>query len=39
PSEQLGVLPCKTYLYKDAADIPERYYTRLGLTKPKQSKA
>lgn len=34
PSENLGVEPCKTYLYKDPADIPSRYYERLGLTKP-----
>jgi hypothetical protein len=35
PSEQLGEEPCRTYLYKNAADIPERFYTRLGLEKPK----
>jgi hypothetical protein len=35
PSESLGEEPCRTFLYKDPADIPERYYTRLGLVKPK----
>ncbi|NNK63948.1 MAG: hypothetical protein HKO98_12170 [Gemmatimonadetes bacterium] len=35
PPERLGVDPCPTYLYKDPADIPERFYTRLGLEKPK----
>lgn len=35
PSERLGVDPCPTYLYKDPADIPERFYSRLGLEKPK----
>ena len=34
PSERLGDEPCRTYLYKDPADIPERFYTRLGLSKP-----
>lgn len=37
PSENLGVEPCKTYLYKNAADIPERFYSRLGLSKPNKS--
>ena len=36
PSDDLGRTPCRTYLYKDPADIPERFYTRLGLTKPKR---
>ena len=34
PAERLGYEPCKTYLYKDSKDIPERFYTRLGLEKP-----
>jgi len=34
PSENLGSEPCKTYLYKDPDEIPERFYTRLGLQKP-----
>ena len=34
PSDELGVKPCKTYLYKNSAGIPERFYTRLGLEKP-----
>ena len=34
PAERLGFETCKTYLYKNASDIPERFYTRLGLTKP-----
>ncbi len=35
PSERLGIDPCPTHLYKDPAKIPERYYRRLGLEKPK----
>jgi len=38
PSEHLGEEPCRTYLYKDPADIPERFYTRLGLSKPSSGK-
>ena len=34
PSENLGVDPCKTYLYKNPADIPDRFYERLRLNKP-----
>lgn len=34
-SERLGQEPCLTYMYKDPADIPEKYYTRVGLEKPK----
>jgi hypothetical protein len=34
PSERLGEEPCRTYLYKDPAEIPERFYTRLGMEKP-----
>ncbi len=34
PSQRLGEEPCRTHLYKDPADVPERFYTRLGLTKP-----
>ena len=34
PPERLGVDPCPTYLYKDPAEIPERFYRRLGLEKP-----
>ena len=33
-AERLGFEPCNTYLYKNADDIPERLYTRLGLEKP-----
>ena len=33
PAERLGFEPCKTYLYKRPEDIPERFYTRLGLDK------
>ena len=35
PSDALGHKPCRTYLYKDPAAIPERFYTRVGLSKPK----
>ena len=35
PSSALGREPCVTYLFKDAARIPERFYTRLGLEKPR----
>ena len=34
PAERLGFEPCKTYLYKNAVNIPERFYNRLGLEKP-----
>ncbi|MDJ0851765.1 MAG: hypothetical protein QNK04_25590 [Myxococcota bacterium] len=34
PSDHLGEEPCRTHLYKDPADIPERFYRRLGLQKP-----
>jgi hypothetical protein len=34
PAERLGFEPCNTYLYKNSDDIPERFYTRLGLEKP-----
>ncbi len=34
PPERLGIDPCPTYLYKDPADIPERFYARLGIQKP-----
>ena len=36
PSDELGVQPCRTYLYKDPDAIPEHYYTRVGLEKPKR---
>ncbi len=39
PSDALGEEPCKTYLYKDPADIPERFYTRIGLQKPRSRPA
>ncbi len=39
PAERLGYEPCKTYLYKRPADIPERFYTRLGLEKPTPEKS
>lgn len=35
PAERLGFETCNTYLYKRAEDIPERFFTRLGLEKPK----
>ena len=35
PPEHPGEEPCPTYLYKDPARIPERFYTRLGLEKPR----
>lgn len=34
PSDDLGRVPCKTYLYKNPEQIPEHFYTRLGLEKP-----
>lgn len=36
-SDNLGQVPCKTYLYKDPSNIPERFYQRVGLQKPKNS--
>lgn len=32
--EDVGISPCKIYVYKDPADIPERFYQRVGLEKP-----
>jgi len=34
PPEDVGISPCKTYVYKDPRDIPDVYYQRLGLKKP-----
>lgn len=34
PSEQLGVTPCKVYVYKNVSDIPAQYFERLGLKRP-----
>lgn len=34
PSEDIGISPCKTYIYKNPRHIPEAYYRRLGLNKP-----
>ena len=34
PSDQLGVTPCKVYVYKRVSEIPEAYFTRLGLRRP-----
>jgi hypothetical protein len=34
PPEDVGISPCKIYVYKDPAQIPEAYYQRLGLKKP-----
>jgi len=39
PAERLGEQPCRTFLYKRAEDIPERYYRRVGLEKPKRPKS
>ena len=34
PPEDVGISPCKIYVYKKPANIPEEYYQRLGLAKP-----
>lgn len=34
PGETIGEDHCKFHAYKNPADIPERYFTRLGLKKP-----
>lgn len=34
PPEDVGISPCRVYVYKDPAEIPNQYYERLGLTKP-----
>ncbi len=34
PPEDVGISPCKVYVYKRPAEIPEEYYQRLGLDKP-----
>ena len=33
PPEDFGQQPCRWYWYKDPADIPERFWSRYGLTK------
>jgi hypothetical protein len=30
--------PCRWFFYKNANDIPEEYYTRIGMEKPKDMK-
>lgn len=34
PPSDVGISPCKIYVYKKPADIPQHYYQRLGLNKP-----
>ena len=34
PAEELGTGYCRLYIDKDPKDIPEKHYTRPGLTKP-----
>lgn len=34
PPEDVGISPCKIYVYKEAAQIPQEFYKRLGLKKP-----
>ncbi|MFK7977272.1 MAG: hypothetical protein AB8C02_14145 [Halioglobus sp.] len=34
PPEDVGISPCRVYVYKDPAQIPDQYYERLGLKKP-----
>jgi hypothetical protein len=34
PPEDVGITPCKIYVYKNPAQIPEAYYQRLGLKRP-----
>ena len=34
PAEKIGEGLCRLIVYKDPADIPERYYERVGRTKP-----
>jgi hypothetical protein len=34
PPPDVGVSPCRVYVYKNPVDIPEQYYERLGLKKP-----
>jgi hypothetical protein len=34
PPEDIGVTPCKVYIYKNPRDIPAAYYQRLGVSKP-----
>ncbi len=34
PPRDIGISPCKIYDYKDPASIPEKYFQRLGLSKP-----
>ena len=32
--DKIGKEPCRVYIYKDPKDIPERFYTRIGMKKP-----
>jgi hypothetical protein len=32
--EDVGITPCKIYVYKNPVDIPDKYFERLGLKKP-----
>jgi len=34
PPQDVGISPCKIYVYKNPTNIPEHYYKRLGLDKP-----
>ena len=36
PSEKIGEEPCRFILYKDPDKIPDEYYERFGLKKPKK---
>ncbi len=39
PSKDLGKEPCSFIIYKDPGDVPDKYYDRLGLTKPTKTSA
>ena len=34
PPEDVGISPCKVYVYKDPADIPDSFYERIGVERP-----
>ncbi|MEW6667214.1 MAG: hypothetical protein AB1512_18580 [Thermodesulfobacteriota bacterium] len=36
PADAIGKEPCRRYVYKNAEDIPERFYRRLGKKKPER---
>lgn len=36
PADEIGAVPCIRYVYKEAKEIPARFYERLGRKKPQE---